>query len=289
VWSIASPVAIEGARTTYRFLTYLTVVEAGDLSPEAGLLVFDSGLEAGEGLARSFRERGLDPLSVTHVFHSHMHIDHFGGDRLFTRALKLMSREELDYQRRWNREFFEARDRAAFLAERFPHLSKVESERIADMLLHGQSKHFKEETLGDPGLFRFFEDLPGFDAAGNRDAPGEGAGAASDGILPPGFSDFVGVIPTPGHTPHHVSFVVRGGKGAAIVTGDLFPARKSFYGETDGFIEVYCDREEAARSRSRVARVGEGIGDPVICPAHDRPFRFRSGKYVGVDPWSIDG
>lgn len=86
-----------------------------------------------------------------------LHIDHFGGDRLFTRALKLMRREELAYRRRWNGEFFEARDKAAFLAERFPHLSRVESERIAEMLLAGQPKQFKEETLGDlPGSRQVF-------------------------------------------------------------------------------------------------------------------------------------
>ena len=73
------------------------------------------------------------------------------------------------------------------------------------------------------------------------------------------------------------------------MTGDLFPARKSFYGETDGFIEVYSDREEAARSRANISRLGEERGDPVICPAHDRPFRFRSGRYLRENPWSLDG
>jgi glyoxylase-like metal-dependent hydrolase (beta-lactamase superfamily II) len=262
VWSIASPVSIEGARTTYNFFSYVTVLEAGE--PKSGT-----------GLARAFHENGLDPLSVTIVFHSHIHIDHFGGNRLFTRAQKLMSREELLDERRWNGDFFEARDKAAFLAARFPHLSSVESEKIADMLLAGQSKYFKDEILGEPGLFRFFEDGPGLEDR--------------NGLHRPGLVDFIRIIPTPGHTPHHLSFAILGRRGAAIVTGDLFHARKSFYGETDGFIEVYSDREEAAVSRARINRLGEELGDPVICPAHDRPFRFRSGSYLRRNPWSIDG
>jgi glyoxylase-like metal-dependent hydrolase (beta-lactamase superfamily II) len=288
---VSVPVSIAGARGTHEFLTYVTVLETGGPGSGSGLVAFDSGLEAGNGLRGAFLSRGLDPLAVTHVFHTHIHIDHFGGDRLFSRALKVMSREELSYQRRWSEEFHAARDKAAFIEACHPHLSRGQGARLADMLGAAQPGRFAEESLGDPCLFRFFEDVPGFSrrgGVGETPGPGLSARGGAGGLLPSGFFDFVGAIPTPGHTPHHLSFAVLGRDGAAIVTGDLFPAKSNFYGGVNGFVEVTTDREEAARSRALVARVGEAHGDAAICPAHDRPFRFRSGGYLRENPWSVD-
>jgi glyoxylase-like metal-dependent hydrolase (beta-lactamase superfamily II) len=255
VYSIQRPVMLRGARFTFSFMSSVTVAETGE-----SLLVFDSGLNADEGLERGFYELGLDPDRVSHVFLTHVHIDHFGGNPRFSKAKKVMSRLEYEYQKKWNEGFCAASDKTAHLSACFPNLTARESEKVADMLAAGQARYFKDEIIGASESRIYIEDDP---------------------LLPA----CVRVIRTPGHTPHHLAFVVLNGQRAAFVTGDLFPGRKSFFGEGNGFIEVYSDPAAAESSLARVRGLAGGFGDSVICPAHDRPFDFRTGAYVRKNPW----
>lgn len=256
VFTITRPVSLKGPMHTLNFMCSLTVLERGN-----DLLVFDTGLDADEGLAGAFHSVGLDPGRVSHVFLTHIHIDHFGGNPLFPRARKVVSRKELEYQRKWNDEFMGSSDRRGYLASCFPHLSSWEAARLADVIAAGHEKYFKEEILGDSRSFTYLEDDP----------------ELPERIRP---------IATPGHTPHHCSFEISGSRRAAIVTGDLFPGRRSFYGENNGFVEVYSNRDEAARSLDVVRQVG-ARRETVLCPAHDRPFGFADGAYLRRSTWTL--
>lgn len=255
VYSIQRPVALRGARFAFNFMSSVTVAETGDC-----LLVFDTGLTAGEGLDRGFHKLGLDPDRVSHVFLTHIHIDHFGGNPRFSKARKVMSRREYEYQKKWNEGFCAASDKMAHLSACFPNLTAKESEKVADMLAAGQAKYFKDEIIGASESRIYVEDDPPLPSC-------------------------VRVIRTPGHTPHHLAFAVVDGERAAFVTGDLVPGRKSFFGERNGFIEVYSDPAAAEASLAGIRELAGGYSCSVICPAHDRPFDFRTGAYVRQNPW----
>lgn len=99
--------------------------------------------------------------------------------------------------------------------------------------------------------------------------------------------DWVRIFNTPGHTPYHLSFLVQGNSRRAIITGDRVPNRDYFFEEGKGFIEVDMDRRMAKASELRIRRYAEGCGKSIIYPSHDRPFFFRTGRYVQKNPYEV--
>ncbi len=96
-----------------------------------------------------------------------------------------------------------------------------------------------------------------------------------DPELPPG------VVPifTPGHTPHHASYLVTGPRGAVLIAGDAMSRRGA---GADGNIldEPHLDLTAYKKSVENLRSISA-----FVVPAHDRPFLqggspLRAGKKV---------
>ena len=256
VYSLLLPVTIELPTASYRFSTTVTVVRT-----ESELVVLDTGFPD-TGLGKEFQSMGLDPLDVTLVANTHFHVDHFGGNRFFNKARILMSREEHRYQLEWHRAYLAASDRKAFVMNSFQRLGEREAKKLVGFLDVVKKRYFKEEYFGDLGHALFIEDCP---------------------PLP----EWLQVINTPGHTPHHVSYILKGRNAGGIVTGDIIAGRNAYMNGKVNFIEVYTDYQSARLSIMSIKREADTWSDTIICPSHEEPFHAGNGVRVAERPFEI--
>jgi len=257
VYSLLIPVAVLESKYPFRFFSAVTVVRNND-----DIVVFDTGFPEGSELLKGLKTFGFDPDSITWVFNSHIHIDHFGGNHLFKNAKKVVSRRDYLFQKRWGEALLKTRDKLSYIEKSFPHLPKREVEKLIDFLLVVHKSHFREHYLGDPDTFLWTEDHPP-------------------------VPEWIRIFSTPGHTPYHLSFLVQGGEKRAIITGDRVPNRRYFFAEGNSFIEVDMDRRLAKSSEQRIKRYAEAGNESIIYPSHDRPFFYHTGRYVQKNPCEI--
>jgi glyoxylase-like metal-dependent hydrolase (beta-lactamase superfamily II) len=144
VYPLLTPVSIKGESHRFNFFTAETVLQT-----QRDLIIFDTGFPNGHELAAALRGFSLDPLDFTLVFHTHMHIDHCGGDRLFRNARIVLSREESRFQKQWREGFNMAEDRAGFVLNSFPNLSKQEAGVMSDMLSAIKKIYWDDRNMED--------------------------------------------------------------------------------------------------------------------------------------------
>lgn len=257
IYSIYIPVAVLESEYPFRFFSAVTVVQSND-----DLMIFDTGFPDGTKLHKQLEAFRLDPDRFTWVFNTHVHIDHFGGNHIFKNAKKVVSRRDYLFQKRWSEALLKTRNKLAYIERSFPHLPKRDMEKLIDFLIVVQKSHFKEHYLGDPGTLFWVEDHPP-------------------------IPEWVRVFRTPGHTPYHLSFLVQGDRGRAIIAGDRVPNRNYFYTDEKRFIEVDMDRRMARESEQRIKRYAESGPECIIYPSHDRPFFYRTGRYVQENPYEV--
>ena len=245
VYPLLLPVVIEETRLPFRFLASATVLRTAD-----ELIIFDTGFPYGDDLALRLRELSLDPDDFTYVFNTHYHIDHFGSNRLFKNAVKVLSREEYEFQKAWSGRFLGSRDREGFLSSSFPLLGRRETRMLADFLFVVQEKYFSDDYFGDWERVQYLEDGP---------------------LLP----DYVRAVHTPGHTPYHRSYIVKG-SDSLVVTGDCIPGKKAFFGKRDNFIQVVTDSDAMRRSTGLIRELASAPGT-VVQPSHAEPFMAEDG------------
>ncbi len=209
VSSILTPVVIIGEKYSFRYPVAELV-----LKTNSDLIIFDTGFPKGDELADALDALSLAPGDFTYVFNTHIHIDHYGRNRLFRNAKNILSKRDYFFHKNWNEEFEKSRDRADFIKASFPGLSPSQTERITDMLSAVLRGHANNDLPLDEHKFHFIEDNP--------DIP-----------------DFIEILETPGHTPFHVSYMIKGKNRSAVMLGDLVPGKRSFYGGKDNFIAVY--------------------------------------------------
>ena len=82
-------------------------------------------------------------------------------------------------------------------------------------------------------------------------------------------SHSVSLIPTPGHTPGHVSVRIDSGGESAIITGDMVHSPVQF-ARPDWSSVADTDRDEASRSRERLVAMAGGR-DVVVIGTHFPP------------------
>ncbi len=95
-------------------------------------------------------------------------------------------------------------------------------------------------------------------------------------------------IPTPGHTPHHVSVVAETERGRLIFTGDATYSEENFRaGVIDG---VAPDDGQARASLSRLTALA-AERQTLILPAHDTtsPLRLAAWEAAASSPNLVAG
>jgi glyoxylase-like metal-dependent hydrolase (beta-lactamase superfamily II) len=215
------------------------------------LMLFDTGGFWGKELLGSVEKLGFLPDDITHVLNTHFHGDHAGGNALFPKAVKIASEREYVFSREWLSDFSDAKNREDYMREHFPYLDTEVIRDRARLL----SEHL--------------EHIPDYWWNGEMD----GYSWIENGAdIPPSIS----AIETPGHTPHHVSYVVSGERGRIIFSGDALSQRSLATGDS-ALDEPHLDLASHKKSKDMILSMGG-----VIVPGHDRPFTAgNSGAKVG--------
>jgi glyoxylase-like metal-dependent hydrolase (beta-lactamase superfamily II) len=257
VSSILTPVEIAGEKYSFRYPVAELV-----LKTDNDLIIFDTGFPEGNELTDALGALSMAPDDFTYVFNTHTHIDHYGKNRLFKNARNILSKRDYVFHKNWNEEFKKSRERAAFIKSSFPGLNTGQTDRMIDMLEAVMREHVENGLPLDEHKFHFIEDNP---------------------VIP----DFVEIIETPGHTPFHVSYMIKGKNRSAVMLGDLVAGKKTFYGGKDNFIEVYSNNEQASKSLGIVKNRARESGRAVIHPSHDRPFCFDDRSYLRQSAYEL--
>jgi glyoxylase-like metal-dependent hydrolase (beta-lactamase superfamily II) len=204
--------------------------------------VFDTGLAHHRAsLVAALAAQGLEPDDVTLVFNTHSHVDHSHNNALFRRARIFCSRRD----REWTRAMHEALARvekptAEDIISFYPEMTSTAYDpKIVRKVLGIEKLLWDEKCWGQPHQFVWLED----------DAP------------PAGIS----VVETPGHAPHHVSYVINTSSRPVLVTGDALLVQR----EAHSALQLVPPYNLAAYGRSQqVINSFDGI----IVPGHDEPF-----------------
>ncbi|MGH9479246.1 MAG: MBL fold metallo-hydrolase, partial [Terriglobales bacterium] len=209
-------------------------------------VVVDTGFPQHDALLLDGLQRaGLAPEAITGVINTHYHLDHFGGNFLFPQAWIYGSR--LDYE--WAVGIYESvsggETRREVFRTFYPEATDEEFDRMDEArVLQLLKWMWDPASLGSLDRYRWWEERE-LGLAGLR------------------------IVPTPGHTPGHLSLAVEGEEGPYLILGDA----RAFADEgTVGYdMPPHC-HTEFQRSRERIDRF-RGI----LIPGHDEPFS-QSGE-----------
>jgi glyoxylase-like metal-dependent hydrolase (beta-lactamase superfamily II) len=209
------------------------------------IAIFDTGLaHHAASLVAALAAEGVTPDQVTLVFNTHAHADHSHNNILFSRARIFCSARDVAWTRALHRVLATSsnlalHDIAAFYPEvlQASYTPKLVAKMLAiEKLLWDQSR------LGCENQFVWLEDA----------------------TLPPG----IGVLDTPGHVPHHVSFTIETEGRPMLVCGDALLVRPP--DDPPPLMVPMWSLDTYRRSRERI-NAFHGI----VVPGHDDPFDNR--------------
>jgi len=207
--------------------------------------LFDTGLaQHAASLLLALAHEGLGPDDVTCVFNTHAHVDHSHNNVLFPRARIYCSAHD----REWTRQLHVALTRVTRPTEHdlLPFYPEVVSggydPAVIRKVLALQNLVWDQSRWGDPANTVWLEDH-----------------------VPP---DGITVVDTPGHSPHHVSFVIAASR-RVLVCGDAL----MLAGEDRVTVQLMppCDLATYHRSRERISTF-----DGIIVPGHGEPYDNRA-------------
>jgi len=204
-------------------------------------IVVDTGFPQHDGLLLDGLQRaGVEPGEVTGVINTHYHLDHFGGNFLFPQAWVYGSKRDYD----WAVSIYESvsggETRREVFRNFYPEAGDEEFERMDEArVLQLLKWMWDPATLGSLDRYRWWEErelgLPG-----------------------------IRIVPTPGHSPGHLSFEVDGIEGLYLIAGDARPFAD------DGAVGYDMPPHNHALFQSSRQRLDRFEG--IIIPGHDDPF-----------------
>jgi glyoxylase-like metal-dependent hydrolase (beta-lactamase superfamily II) len=166
------------------------------------IAVFDTGMAHHTSSFRTaLAAQGLVPDDVTLVFNTHGHVDHSHNNALFSRARIFCSARD----REWTRAFHAA-------------VSAVPEPGPADVIA------FYPEVASSAVPPKTVRKILGIEKLlwdESRWGPPEQAAWLEEATAPPGIT----VVETPGHGPHHVSFIIDAPGRPVLVCGDALMLR----------------------------------------------------------------
>jgi glyoxylase-like metal-dependent hydrolase (beta-lactamase superfamily II) len=209
------------------------------LTSRARRVVVDSGLSLEEGaLVRALHSRGLEPDDIDTVINTHLHVDHCGNNSAFRRALFFMSRDEWRWTDAFYTALFASRTPERAAPEFYPELASYGLKtRTIRNVARMVRMFWRRERLGPEERFRWIETT----------------------TLPEGLE----IVPTPGHTPFHISIRVAA-PTPTIIAGDAVLAE-----DPDARVRTMIPHSRALFLATREALLA--TGDRIV-PGHGRAF-----------------
>jgi glyoxylase-like metal-dependent hydrolase (beta-lactamase superfamily II) len=181
-WSI--DVILEGTPTR----AAVTLLRRGN-----AVVLIDSGWpRTRTQLVQGLAAHGLEPGQITHVLHTHLHVDHAANHPILPNAILVASSTEFHWADRLYRNLVNEEDVARFIAGVFPAVTGPSLDRAVSFI-----QVIRRICQGDFfsrwNEIRFYEDFN----------------------LPDGLS----IVPLPGHTPGHCGILIAGDT-PTLVAGD---------------------------------------------------------------------
>lgn len=209
------------------------------------IAVFDTGMAHHTASFRTaLAAEGLTPDDVTLVFNTHGHVDHSHNNALFERARIFCSARD----QAWTRAFHRALSAVAHpepddVAEFYPEIAGGNmSAKIIRKIVGIEKLLWDESRWGRP----------------------EQAAWLEGATLPSGVT----LVETPGHGPHHVSYIIDTGDRPVLICGDALLMRDEATYQAPMMppwsTPLYC------QSQARILAF-----DGLIVPGHDEPFENR--------------
>jgi N-acyl homoserine lactone hydrolase len=207
------------------------------------IAVFDTGMgHHDRSIVAALAAEGIAPGDVTLVFNTHAHVDHSHNNILFTRARIFCSARDREWTRKVH-DVLARHDQPASdeIAPFYPELAGGSfNPKLIRKVLGIEKMLWDEARWGRSEQAVWLEDNP---------------------ELPSGIS----VMPTPGHSPHHVSFVIQTADRPALICGDALLLR----GE-ENYEAPMMPPWNTPMYRASQARIQAFEG--LIVPGHDEPY-----------------
>ena len=226
---------IEGTPTAHKI-----PLMAGILETKDHLIMVDTGFPGSQDFIQGIKKAGFNVNDFTHVLNTHAHMDHVGNNRLFVNARVFISQKDYRFLNEYYSTLAESDTPELVLKHFFPD-SRADFFKVAPHLKSAARKYWHADIIGEPGAINWLEET--------ADLP-----------------DFFKAVPTPGHTPGHHVFLIKGRKQSLLISGDSIPNRALW------LRDVY---EKAPRSNSSqffhsksIVRQHQGI----IMGGHGLPF-----------------
>ncbi|MGI9035956.1 MAG: MBL fold metallo-hydrolase [Pyrinomonadaceae bacterium] len=237
-------------RTKFSEIWQVSLLTSGELFRASSLLatngvdiaVFDTGLpQHSNSFIAALEKFGVAPEDVTLVFNTHAHVDHSHNNSLFENARIFCSR--LD--REWTRSFQET-------------LARFENPAERDVLA------FYPETANYQFDSKIFRKVLAIEKL-VWDATRWGRDGQTCWLEENSLPDGINVLPTPGHAPHHVSYIIQTEQRPVLLCGDALLVRD----EENANLSLIPPHDLAAYKHSQtLVKAFDGI----IVPGHDAPF-----------------
>lgn len=212
------------------------------------IAIFDTGMaHHAASLSAALGAEGVAPEKVTLVFNTHAHVDHSHNNAMFPRARIFCSARDRD----WTRAFHDVLSRSSNpgpedIAPFYPEITGAPiNPKLIRKILGIEKLLWDPSRWGDTAQCTWLEDA----------------------TLPAGLR----VLETPGHAPHHVSFIIETDRQPVLICGDALLLR----GEQDYVAPMMppWSLDLYRRSQERI-RAFAGL----IVPGHDEPFDNRRSR-----------
>jgi glyoxylase-like metal-dependent hydrolase (beta-lactamase superfamily II) len=206
-------------------------------------IVVDTGLaNQRNSLITGLKNQGLTTDDVNLVLNTHLHVDHSNNNCIFKNARILATRENYQWTLALQRRLDVMNEQnLSEIDDFYPEiLSAGLTQRFAAKFIQIERRLWLDENIGRPDQYDWIDE---------------------SAKLPPGIR----AIPTPGHVPSHVSFIVDGADHQVLIAGDALIIR----GGDEKQVMTFPPQRRAAFETSK-DWVSSFPGE--IIPGHDVRF-----------------
>jgi N-acyl homoserine lactone hydrolase len=202
-------------------------------------VVIDTGLSIQESeLVTALARKDLTPADIDTVINTHLHVDHCGNNAIFSRAAIFMSQTEWHWTRAFYAALFGSRTPEREVAAFYPEIASYGLKTRTIRNVARMARMFWDPArLGNDAQMRWLE----------------------TSSLPAGLE----ILPTPGHTPHHLS-IRAAAPEPVIIAGDAVLAEDA-YAKVKTMVPY--DRAQFLATRQSLLERGE-----TIVPGHGAQF-----------------